>query len=280
MKKSTLRLLVVLLAVSLIIVLLRTSYETLKSYQQDSLVGKWRLENNQSLNNQFTVVEMVFIDPDILILRITDNGYNSYNIEYQYVFLEKSRIKITAPRRISSEWEYIVKDDTLVVNSGNWPGGTSIFRRGIVYDWPSISVLLGICIAGIFFITLPKLKLEYAKQDLLIIKPIKISKSNCILKYIMVFLLVTGGIILGIVLWSWPFLPLSRPPWDAVVTLELSAFFLLLVIRTIRANHEVFIESVINWFYCSGIFLLSICTIGTIVSSVKILIFVVFGSYL
>lgn len=248
--------------------------------KESFLIGKWILQQHFS-PAQFSIYELEFVDSDTLICNTSDNGQNTYNIQFQYVFIGENRIKITAPRRLSSEWEILTEGDELVIKSSTWPEGVGVFKKSTVMNWSSVAIWLSLCVIGTFLITIPRTK---TKNGELSVANIGQYQSAGLSRYtiynLMALAFFISGLFGGMLIWSFPPLLRVRLPWDAVITLELGAILVILGIRTILANHRVFMEArTISWIYLLGIFLLGAGALGMIIGSGRLFIFIETGFY-
>jgi hypothetical protein len=241
-------------------------------------IGSWTIQRDQS-SAQFTIYKLEFVDSHTLICNISNKGQKSYNIQYQYSFVGSNRIKITAPRRLTSEWEIIYEGEKLVINSSAWPGGIGVFNRSININWPLIALLVGICLVGTFFI--PTNKKRGWKPSIGEMDQNNIVQFSKKIKYnLSALVLFLSGIITGFLLWSFPPLRQVRLPWDSVITLELSLILFIFGIRTIIANHRAFMALIIRWNYLLGMFLIGVGVLGIIIGGGRLYFYFVMGFYI
>jgi len=243
----------------------------------DFPIGRWVLEESES-SDQFSIKAMDFVDFDTLLLYITKNGINHYNVQYQYTFIAENKIRITAPRRLTSEWEVIKSGDLLILNSNVWPGGTGVFKRGVNMNWPTIAILLGFCIAGSFLIVPPLTKTENQGLGRQGTKQTNHSNLSAYIHRIIGTLTVfVIGTAVGLLMWSWPPLLRIRLPWDTIIILELSVILFVVGMRTIRANLPIFVLiGKIGWLYFLGILLIGVSIPGVVSGLAKLIVFILF----
>jgi hypothetical protein len=247
--------------------------------EENFLIGKWVLQRGQS-SAQFSIYELEFVDSNNLICNTSDNGQENYNIKFHYNYIGENRIKIIAPRRLSSEWEVIDEGGQLVVNSSPWPGGVGIFRRGTTVNWPSIALLLSFCVIGTFFITIPRTKMENGKLGASASSQNQpAGSSGYVIHSLIALVFFISGVMGGFLIWSLSPLLRVRLPWDAVITLELSAVLFIFGIRTLIANHRAFTKSIISWNCLLAVFLIGAGALGIIIGAGRLFIFTETGFY-
>lgn len=250
------------------------------SEKENFLIGKWILQRHQS-SAQFIIYDLEFVDSDTLICNTSNKGKNTYNIQFQYDFIGENRIKITAPRRLSSEWEVLNEGDELLINSSPWPGGAGVFKKSTTVNWSSVALWLSLCVIGTFFITIPRTKTKNGELHVVNISRHQFAGlSQYSIHNLIALAFFIGGLVSGFLIWSSPPLLRVRLPWDAVITLELGSIPVIFGIRTIIANQRAFMEArIISWNYLLGIFLLGAGAMGMIIGSGRLFIFIETGFY-
>jgi len=283
MKTRYARLIIILMIIASSFLYLESKAGSLKSTSEEGIVtGRWVLQMDRS-SPQFNVYELEFVDPHTLITNISNNGQKSYNIKFQYNYIGDNRIKISSPRRLSSEWEVIYEghDEQLVINSLSWPGGTGVFRRSVTVYWPSFALFLGYCVLGIFFIPVPKISREIGGLEIAEKNQNDLTRlQRRAILILITFVIFISGMIGGALLWSFPSLRQIRLPWDAVITIELSIILLILGLKTILTNRQVFIKPIISWTYFLGIFLIGSGFLGIVIGAGRMFLFIQTGFYL
>jgi len=248
--------------------------------KENPLIGRWLLQDSQS-SDGFEVYELEFVDTRTLICNFLKNGQRRYNVQFQYTHIEEDKIKITAPRQVSSEWRIINTGHQLYIEGSPWPQGTGVFSKTNHTNWLIVALFLNFFVIGAFFVDIPGKTMgdnvTIARQ---IESRLPYSTTKYLLNNLIVLISFVLGIIVGFFAWSLPVLLRVKLPWDAIVTLELSIILLTLGLRILLVHYQAFMEAIMKWEYPLGAFLFGAGILGIIVGVGRILIFVELGYYL